>query len=280
MTSPAQYFEPALVIFATIAFALNAARYVLLAGAGFALVQVWRPAWVAKRVIAKETATRAQARREVALSFASMVVFALVAMGVALLSREGAIHLCPSLSCHGVWWSVMAIPLMLVVHDTWFYWTHRLLHTRPLFGVFHKAHHLSRDPTPLSSFSFHPLEALVEAAFVPLMLLALPIPRASLFAFQTIAFLMNVNGHLGVELLPARFAKTVFFRFFNTTTHHHQHHRVFTANYGLYFNWWDRLCGTNHAEYETTFVANASRAQCTEEFPAPSLAKELPQIQS
>jgi sterol desaturase/sphingolipid hydroxylase (fatty acid hydroxylase superfamily) len=31
------------------------------------------------------------------------------------------------------------------------------------------------------------------------------------------------------------------------------HHSRGNYNYSLYFNVWDRLCGTNHAEYEKTF---------------------------
>ncbi len=32
---------------------------------------------------------------------------------------------------------------------------------------------------------------------------------------------------------------------------HHQHIRM---NYGLYFNFWDRLMGTNHPQYEARFT--------------------------
>ena len=39
----------------------------------------------------------------------------------------------------------------------------------------------------------------------------------------------------------------------NTTTNHAMHHEKMRGNYGLYFNVWDRLMGTNHAEYEERF---------------------------
>jgi hypothetical protein len=35
-----------------------------------------------------------------------------------------------------------------------------------------------------------------------------------------------------------------------SVTHHAQHHEKFRANFGLYFNVWDRLMGTNHRDYE------------------------------
>jgi sterol desaturase/sphingolipid hydroxylase (fatty acid hydroxylase superfamily) len=31
------------------------------------------------------------------------------------------------------------------------------------------------------------------------------------------------------------------------------HHRLVKCNYGLYFNIWDRLMGTNHPDYEKSF---------------------------
>ena len=44
-------------------------------------------------------------------------------------------------------------------------------------------------------------------------------------------------------------------RFLNTPTHHAMHHEKVGANFGLYFNYWDRWFGTNHPEYERRFAA-------------------------
>jgi hypothetical protein len=43
-------------------------------------------------------------------------------------------------------------------------------------------------------------------------------------------------------------------KFFNTTTNHIMHHQHIRMNYGLYFNFWDRLMGTNHPQYEARFT--------------------------
>jgi len=37
------------------------------------------------------------------------------------------------------------------------------------------------------------------------------------------------------------------------------HHRYTKCNYGLYFNFWDRLMGTNHKQYHEMFDEVASR---------------------
>ena len=78
--------------------------------------------------------------------------------------------------------------------------------------------------------------------------------------FQLLAYFINLYGHLGIELLAPGFAAHPLFKVLNTTSHHHQHHTSTNYNFGLYFQLWDRLLGTNHPRYAQTFVTNASRA--------------------
>ncbi|MGL4598343.1 MAG: sterol desaturase family protein, partial [Bacteroidia bacterium] len=59
--------------------------------------------------------------------------------------------------------------------------------------------------------------------------------------------------HLGYELFPRKFVRHGLFKWSNTSTHHNMHHRLVKCNYGLYFNFWDRILGTNHADYEKHF---------------------------
>jgi sterol desaturase/sphingolipid hydroxylase (fatty acid hydroxylase superfamily) len=64
---------------------------------------------------------------------------------------------------------------------------------------------------------------------------------------------MNVIGHLGFEVLWRGFASNRIFKWHNTSVHHNQHHQRVHCNYGLYFNLWDRLMGTNHPTYEAEY---------------------------
>jgi sterol desaturase/sphingolipid hydroxylase (fatty acid hydroxylase superfamily) len=69
-----------------------------------------------------------------------------------------------------------------------------------------------------------------------------------------------VIGHAGYEYNRRRFIDTWFLRtFINTPTAHAMHHEKIRGNYGLYFNFWDRLMGTNHEEYERRFREVTSR---------------------
>jgi sterol desaturase/sphingolipid hydroxylase (fatty acid hydroxylase superfamily) len=63
----------------------------------------------------------------------------------------------------------------------------------------------------------------------------------------------NVLGHCGYEIWPRWFLDSWAGRFLNTPTHHAMHHEKFRSNYGLYFNIWDRMMGTNHPDYARRF---------------------------
>ena len=138
---------------------------------------------------------------------------------------------------------------MLAIHDTYFYWMHRAIHHPKLFKYIHLVHHKSNNPTPLASYSFHVSESILEGLIAPILLLALPLHPLSLLIFSSVAFLFNVYGHLGYEIMPRWFRKSFLFEIFNTSTHHNLHHSKFKGNYGLYFRIWDRIMKTEHPDY-------------------------------
>jgi len=100
----------------------------------------------------------------------------------------------------------------------------------------------------------------VQAAVLPLTSLVLPLHPFAAMLWMLYMTSMNVGGHLGFEILPRGFATHRVFRWHNTTVHHDMHHRHINCNYGLYFNIWDRLMGTNHAHYEEEFDRVTMRA--------------------
>jgi sterol desaturase/sphingolipid hydroxylase (fatty acid hydroxylase superfamily) len=58
---------------------------------------------------------------------------------------------------------------------------------------------------------------------------------------------------LGYEFFPKGWASHPITKWINTSTHHNLHHQKFLGNYSLYFNFWDRIMGTNFPQYETYF---------------------------
>lgn len=128
-----------------------------------------------------------------------------------------------------------------MLHDTYFYWTHRFFHLPIFFNWIHKTHHRSHNPTPWAAFSFHPVEAIISAGIIPLIIFCIPCHPFSIFTFLTFMTLINVVGHLGYEIFPKSMARNRILKWQNSSTNHNLHHKQSKYNYGLYFTFWDRI---------------------------------------
>jgi Delta7-sterol 5-desaturase len=235
--------------------AFDAGRYLLVAVPAFVIVWVWGRERFRDRLIGRDWAGPAHARRELAYSAVTAIVFSLVGVGVWFGKQAGVLRLYAEVGDYGWPYFAFTFVALVVLHDAYFYWTHRAMHHRRLFRVVHRVHHLSTNPSPLAAYAFAPAEALIHALFVPLVALVVPLHEVAVFAFLAFMIVRNVVAHLGVELHPRWFARTRL----TTTTHHAMHHKKPAGNYGLYFTWWDRLMGTEHDDYAATFDALSSR---------------------
>lgn len=144
------------------------------------------------------------------------------------------------LADYPVWWFVLSIGVMLVIHDALFYWMHRAMHWRGLFSTMHRVHHQSVHPTTFAAYSFHPTEALAQALMVTAIIYMVPVHPLAFLIFQTFSTAYNVYGHCGREFYPSDMATHRWGRWINTSTAHALHHASGHGNYGLYFLWWDR----------------------------------------
>ncbi len=224
-------------------------RYLLVAGPAFGFFWVWRRAAFADRRIQPRAPKPAQMRAEVKHSLVTALVFSIVGVGVYYGKAAGILRVYPDVAERGWAWLFASVALLVVMQDAYFYWTHRAMHHPRLFSWTHGVHHRSVSPSPWTAYSFAPAEALVHALFVPLALLVVPVHEVAVFAFLSYMIVRNVLGHLGLELAPAWFLRSAIGRAHTTTTHHDLHHRHARANFGLYFTWWDRWMGTEHARY-------------------------------
>lgn len=143
------------------------------------------------------------------------------------------------------WYLPVSVLAYLAAHDTWFYWTHRLMHVPWWFRVAHAVHHDSRPPTAWAAMSFHPWEALTGAVVIPALVFFIPIHVAALGAVLTIMTVMGVTNHMGWEMFPRWLVRGPAGAWLITASHHQRHHDRYKCNYGLYFRAWDRLCGTD-----------------------------------
>ncbi|WP_416896578.1 MAG: sterol desaturase family protein [Minwuia sp.] len=233
---------------------LDAGRYLLFGLAAAILINVFRKP-LAPRRIQNRIPSSTDRRREFAWSLLTSVIFSLngffLVFGLAQLGLADILRDSPA-------WLILVHTLGLIVaHDAWFYWIHRAMHWRPLFRAAHITHHRSRTPSPWAAYAFAPLEAVLEALFLPIYLLILPADGIAIFIFLMHMLARNVIGHCGYEFLPAGWIDWKLTRWMTTPTHHDMHHQHGRFNYGLYFTFWDRLMGTEHPEYRTRFLNRA-----------------------
>ncbi len=158
-----------------------------------------------------------------------------------------------------LWYYPLTFILMLILHDTYFYWMHRTLHHPRLFKATHLIHHKSTNPSPWAAYSFHPFESFLEASILPILAFAFPIHIAVFGLFFLFSIIYNVYGHLGYELYPQNFHKHWLGKWINTSVNHNLHHKYFENSYGLYFTFWDRIMGTMNTNYDTAFEEQANR---------------------
>jgi sterol desaturase/sphingolipid hydroxylase (fatty acid hydroxylase superfamily) len=249
----------ALLGFAGILFAVLLARYVVIVGPLYLLCWKLLRRRLQPRRIQRTFPTRRRMLAEVLWSLSTFVVFSLVGVTLMEMSRAGWTRMYPSIDDHGWGYWAVSIALMLVLHDAYFYWTHRFMHLPGVFRRVHRVHHLSFNPSPWAAFSFHPLEAVIEAGVVLVIAVIIPFHPSAMFVFLLIMTLMNALGHLGYELYPGGFTRHRVGQWLTTSVHHNMHHHYVHRNYALYFTWWDRLMGTLDNAYHTAHDAVTPR---------------------
>lgn len=187
-----------------------------------------------------------QMRREIAWSLLSAAIYGIPAGIVAWGWQErGWTRIYTDPRELPLWWLPLSLLACLVIHDTWFYWTHRWMHRPAVFRIAHAVHHASRPPTAWAAMSFHPLEAVTGAVVIPALVLVLPIHVAVVGLVLAIMTIMGITNHMGWELFPRGFVHSRIGRWLITASHHDRHHESYQCNYGLYFRFWDHACATD-----------------------------------
>ena len=236
-------------------FVLQAVGYLAVVGSVFLVV--WRLGerrFARARIQARRRFNADQLKFELRNSLGTLVVGTLNAIGLVWLYDRQMTAL--TMDAAGWTWPAMVLSFAAIafVSDTWFYWWHRLLHHPALYKYVHVVHHRSVDTNPFTSYSFHIVEPLLLGAWMIPMALLVPTYIPVLLVFQVFALAKNLEGHLGYEFMPRWFTRVPPFRWMTTATYHNLHHTKFNGNYGLYFRLWDRLAGTEVADYERTFA--------------------------
>lgn len=230
-------------------FTLSLFRYFLIAGIPFIAFYYIFSEKLKNFKIQKKLAKNKDFMREILHSSQTTFIFTLLAFIILYTPFKEYTLVYNDINEFPLWWIGASLALSLIIHDTYFYWMHRLLHHKKIYKHTHLVHHKSINPSPWTSYSFHILEAIAEGLVLLVIVLILPIHPITVLLFTIAGFIINVYGHLGYEIAPKSFRNSFLFEILNTSVHHNMHHSRFNGNYGLYFRFWDRLMKTENLDY-------------------------------
>ncbi|HST43999.1 MAG TPA: sterol desaturase family protein, partial [Luteimonas sp.] len=231
----------ALAPWAAVAWSLAffAALYWSVCGGNWLLVRHALPAAGVGRAIDPRPLRGGQLSREIGRSMVSVLIFGVGAILPWWLLRHGWATLAPAAGAPRIAAEIVAL---LVWNDIHFYANHRLLHTR-LLRRFHVAHHRSVVPTPFSTYSFHPLEAVLLGNVIVLPMLVHDFSFAALLALPIASLVLNTLGHSNYDYAPS----VGDAHWLAAGRRHGLHHAHGHGNYGFLFGFMDRWLGTRIA---------------------------------
>ncbi|MBY0517646.1 MAG: sterol desaturase family protein [Bacteriovoracaceae bacterium] len=226
-------------------WAMNTTRYFLAAGLGWLAIQ-----WVFKRYLnLRRHSPKPQGfkeiSREIAHSLKSGIIFLIPTLALVTVGKELAISkIYWDIHQHSYFWFASSFVILFFWHDTWFYWTHRLMHHPKLYKNFHSIHHQSVYPTPWAALSFNVAEAFVESFIFISAIMIFPMHWSIPPLFNMLSILLNIHGHLGHDIFSRETLNKVPFKWFNHPSTHGQHHLKHRGNYSLYLVFWDKVMNT------------------------------------
>lgn len=228
-------------------------RYFLMVYPFHFLFYQLRPAWSKRRQIYPELPGSKEQWFEIKWSLWTSLIFALAGVVMGVFWELGWTQIFLKFDQYGLWYLPVSWVLILLLHETYFYWTHRWLHLPKIYEKYHSIHHKSLRPSPWASFSFHPVESVINAAFVPLVILLVPTHPLVIIFHLTFMTISAITNHSGFEVLPANAVKQGWGKLLVSGVHHTTHHRFFRNNYGLFFTFWDQWMGTEKASFEADY---------------------------
>jgi Delta7-sterol 5-desaturase len=206
----------------------------------------------------REEVNVSQKSREVMWSALSSLIFAGLSVLTFYFYQKGFTRIYTHLAERSILYFLASIPIYLILYESYYYWLHRWMHKPSVFRIVHKVHHQSIHPTVFTSFSFHPLEAVLQFIFLPVALAIIPIHYYALGIVLLIWTVSAVVNHAGAEIFPKNFTRHPIGKWMIGSTHHDLHHKEFKTNFGLYLTFWDRWMKTENDKLEKQFDDNKS----------------------
>jgi len=210
--------------------------YLIFGSITWLLTRYLLPALGIGHILDARPVTAAQLRHELAWSGLSVLIFGVGMVFPWGLLQLGWASLAPSPSG---WQIAFEILILAIWNDIHFWLNHRMLHSRWL-RRFHLPHHRSVVTTPFSTYSFHPIEALMLGNVILLPMLLHDFSFWALFSVPLFSLFFNCVGHANYDFFPG----VSYAHWFAASRRHHLHHACYNGNYGFQFTFMDRLFGT------------------------------------
>ena len=198
-------------------------------------------------------AASSQQKKEIRWALVSTLVFTVLGSFCLWLYHMGYTRIYEDFSEYSVGYFIFTIVFLLVGYETYYYWLHRWMHHPRVFRLVHKVHHDSIHTSVFTSFSFHPLEAVLQFIFLPIVVVIIPIHYYALGIVLTLWTISAVINHASIEIFPRNFNRHRIGKWLIGATHHDLHHKEFRSNFGLYFTFWDKWMKTESPNYDSRF---------------------------
>lgn len=223
----------------------NLVRYFLAAGTGWFVISFALKNYLEAKRHSPTPAKKTDINREIFHSVKSGIIFLIPTLLLVTVGKDLSLNqIYWDIEQYSLTWYFASYVVLFLWHDTWFYWTHRLMHHPKLYKKFHVIHHQSVYPTPWAALSFNASEAVVESLVFIIAVMVLPFHWSVLPLFNVVSILLNVHGHLGHDIFSRATLEKAPFRWFNHPSTHGQHHLKHQGNFSLYLVFWDKLMGT------------------------------------
>ncbi|KAI9996034.1 hypothetical protein PInf_013212 [Phytophthora infestans] len=177
-----------------------------------------------------------QIRSEILTSMKSIPVMVLLALPWFLADVRGYSKTYPEFGKHGYLLEVQTVVTFIVFSDMLIYWLHRWLHHPFIYAALHKPHHKWIICSPFASHAFHPMDGYIQSLPYHFYIMLFPIHRGLFLVLFVAVNFWTISIHDGCYLSQNKIV--------NGAMHHSVHHELFVYNYGQYFTFWDRLCGS------------------------------------
>lgn len=229
-----------LFLLTIIFFIIITGRYFLVAGLFYLVFYTWFPSRFETRKINKKEYKNGQLLKEIKWSVINSLIFSVAGAITVMLWQKGFTKVYSQIDLYGWWYLPVSMIIFMFLHETYYYWLHRWMHIPAIFKIVHKVHHDSNVASPFTAFSFHPYEGILQAIFLPIMLLILPMHYIVIIILLIIMTFSSVINHLNIEIYPKN-PNNILTKWVIGATHHSLHHKQFKYNFGLYFTFWDKI---------------------------------------